>query len=141
LLRFLGGVRDRLTSGALRATRALALVTGPLAVLGMFAAVDPGVVDSLYVPLAGLDVLPESVRARLAAAGMSSPERFLRLTAYPASRGACAERAALALPEIETARARVVLVMHRGIGLERAHDLAALGIHTREDLAAWRADA
>jgi len=141
LLRFLGGVRDRLTPGALRATRALALVTGPLAVLGMFAAVDPVVVDSLYVPLAGLDVLPESVRARLAAAGMSSPERFLRATADPASRRACAERASIPLPEIETARARVVLVMHRGIGLERAHDLAALGIHTREDLAAWRADA
>jgi predicted flap endonuclease-1-like 5' DNA nuclease len=140
-LRFLGAWRDRLTPRAVRRSRALALAAGPLAVLGMFAAVDPVVVDSVYVPLAGLDVVPAPTRARLAAAGATSPERFLRETAGEARRRAWAARTSIPLPDLESARARVALVMHRGIGLERAHDLAALGIHTRADLAAWPADA
>ena len=126
LLRFLGAWRDRLTPRAVRVSRVLALVAGPLAVLGMFTAVDPVVVDSVYVPLAGLDVVPAATRARLSAAGLVSPERFLRETSDA---------------ELESARAQVALVMHRGIGLERTHDLAALGIRTRGDLARWRADA
>jgi hypothetical protein len=95
----------------------------------------------VYVPLAELDVVPAPTRARLTAAGVMSPERFLRVTADGAQRRAWAERTSIPLPELESARARVALVMHRGIGLERAHDLAALGIHTRADLAAWPADA
>jgi len=140
-LRFLGAWRDRLGPGAVRASRALALAAGPLAVLGMFAAVDRVVVDSLYVPLGGLDVIPASVRAPLSAAGLASPERFLRETADASARRAWAARASIPLADLESARARVALVMHRGIGLQRAHDLAALGIHTRADLAAWPADA
>ena len=140
-LRFLGGLRDRLTPRAVRATRGLALVAGPLAVLGMFAAVDPVVVDSLYVPLAELDVVPVSTRQRLAAAGVASPERLLRETADGASRAALAARTSIPLADLDEARARVALVMHRGIGLERAHDLAGLGIRTRADLAAFPADA
>jgi hypothetical protein len=140
-LRFLGGWRDRLRPGAVRASRALALVVGPLAVLGMFTAVDRVVVDSVFVPLAGLDVIPGSVRTRLAAAGLASPERFLRETKDAESRQALAVRASIPLADLESARARVALVMHRGIGLERAHDLGALGIYTRADLAAWPAEA
>jgi predicted flap endonuclease-1-like 5' DNA nuclease len=140
LLRFLAAWRDRLTPRAVRASRALALALGPLAVLGMFAAVDPVVVDSLYAPLAELDVVPAPARARLAEAGVTSPERFLRETEDDAKRRALAGRTSIPLSDLESARDRVALVMHRGIGLERAHDLAALGIHTRTDLAAWPAD-
>jgi hypothetical protein len=140
-LRFLGAWRDRLRPRTVRVSRGLAFVVGPLAVLGMFAAVDRVVVDSLYVPLAGLDVIPASVRVRLAAAGLSSPEQFLRETKDAPSRRACAVRTSIPLADLESARDRVALVMHRGIGLERAHELGALGIRTRSDLAAWPADA
>ena len=74
--------------------------------------------------------------------------------AFPASLGAkCAagDRTVLCftgdggfyyhLAELESARGQVALVMHRGIGLERTHDLAALGIRTRDDLARWSPDA
>ena len=141
LLRFLGAWRDRLTPRAVRVSRVLALVAGPLAVLGMFTAVDPVVVDSVYVPLAGLDVVPAATRARLSAAGLESPERFLRETSDAGRRRGWAIRTSIPLAELESARAQVALVMHRGIGLERTHDLAALGIRTRDDLARWRADA
>ena len=140
-LRLLGGLRDRLAPWGVRAARVLTLTAGPVAAVAMFAAVDPVVVDSVYVPLAGLDVLPAATRGRLSAAGLVSPERFLRETAEAAQRSAWAARTSLPLAELESARAHVALVMHRGIGLERAHDLAALGIRTREDLARWPAGA
>jgi hypothetical protein len=140
-LRFLGALRDRLTPRAMRASRALALIGGPLAVLAMFAVVDPVVVDSVYLPLAGLDVLPVGLRTRLRDLGMTSPERFLRETAEASTRPDWAARTSTTVADLEWARARVALVMHRGIGLERAHDLAALGIHTRADLAAWPPEA
>lgn len=141
VLRLLGGLRDRLRPTGVRAARALALALGPVAVLGMFAAVDPVVVDSVYVPLAGLDVLPRLTRARLSASGIASPERFLRDTADLEERRVLADRLALPPEDVETARARTALVMHRGIGLSRAHDLEALGILTVDDLARWAPEA
>jgi predicted flap endonuclease-1-like 5' DNA nuclease len=117
-----------------------ALVLGPLAVLGMFTAVDPVVVDSVYVPVARLDVLPLVVRARLSAAGIESPQQLLRATARAADRADWAARTALPLEDLEEARARVELVVHRGLGLGRAHDLDALGIRTLDDLARWSAE-
>jgi uncharacterized protein DUF4332 len=141
MLRFLGGLRDRLSLSAVRVARALAVGLGPLAVLGMFWVVDPVVVDSVYVPLTHLDVVPRLTRARLKAAGMASPERFLRETAEAAGRRAWADRLALPPEDLDTARERVALVVHRGIGLQRAHDLEALGIRARNDLAGWPAEA
>jgi hypothetical protein len=140
MLRWLGALRDRLGASSLRAARVLALVVGPAAVLAMFAAVDPVTLDSVYVPLARLDVVPRLTRARLAAAGLTSPERFLRATEDPAERRAWADRVALPPEDLEKARERVALVVHRGVGLQRARDLEALGIRTVDDLARWPAE-
>jgi predicted flap endonuclease-1-like 5' DNA nuclease len=139
-LRWLGGWRDRLSPARVRAARLAALVLGPVAVLGMFAAVDSVVVDSVYVPVARLDVVPAVVRARLHAAGIESPEQLLRATARASDRADWAARTALPLEELEAARARVALVAHRGLGLGRVHDLDALGIRTLDDLAQWSAE-
>jgi Domain of unknown function (DUF4332) len=139
-LRWLGAWRDRLPPARVRAARMAALVLGPVAVLAMFAAVDPVVVDSVYVPVARLDVVPAVVRARLRAAGIESPEQLLRTTARASDRADWAARTALPLEELEEARARVELVAHRGLGRERVRDLDALGIHTLHDLARWSAD-
>jgi hypothetical protein len=136
-LRWLGAWRDRLRPAGVRAAGMAALVLGPVAVLAMFAAVDPVVVDSVYVPLALLDVVPPVVRARLHAAGIESPQQLLRATARPSDRADWAARTALPREELEEARARVELVAHRGLGLERVHDLDALGIRTLDDLAQW----
>jgi hypothetical protein len=140
MLRFLGGLSDRLGTSGVRLARALALGLGPLAVLGMFTVVDPVVVDSVYVSIAGLDVLPSTMRARFVRAGVLSPERFLRETAERSRRVEWADRLALPVEELDAARPRVALVVHRGLGLDRARDLGALGIHTVDDLAAWPAD-
>ncbi len=137
VLRMLGGLRDRLGASGVRRARALALAAGPLAVLGMLAAVDPVVVDSTYVPLADLDVLPEAARVRLTAAGLASPERFLRETEDDEGRRAWAERGGLTAAGMDLARARVALVVHRGLGLDRARQMERLGILTRDDLARW----
>jgi predicted flap endonuclease-1-like 5' DNA nuclease len=139
-LRFLGALRDRLRPSTRRAVRVASLVGGPLAVLGMFAAVDPVVVDSVYEPVARLDVVSAVVRARLRAAGIESPEQLLRATARASDRPDWAARTALPLEELEEARARVALVAHRGLGLGRVHDLDALGIRTLDDLARWSAE-
>ncbi|HUG54352.1 MAG TPA: DUF4332 domain-containing protein [Vicinamibacteria bacterium] len=141
LLRFLGGWRDRLAPPALKVARGLALTLGPAAVAGMFAVADPLAVDSVYVPLAELDVIPGPVRARLAAAGLSSPERLLRATGDPGERAAWALRAGITATELQSARSRARLVVHRGLGLERARQMEALGVRTLADLAAWPADA
>lgn len=139
-LRWLGAWRDRLPPARVRTARMAALALGPVAVLAMFAAVDPVVVDSVYVPVARLDVVPAVVRARLRAAGIESPEQLLRATARASDRADWAARTALPLEELEEARARVELVAHRGLGRERVHDLDALGIRTLHDLARWPAE-
>jgi hypothetical protein len=139
-LRWLGAWRDRLRPSRVRAARMAALVLGPVAVLAMFAAVDGVVVDSVYVPVARLDVVPAVVRARLHGAGIESPDQLLRSTARASDRADWAARTALPLEELEEARARVELVAHRGLGLGRVHDLDALGIHTLDHLAKWSAE-
>jgi hypothetical protein len=139
ILRFMGALRDRMsTAAAVRARWASALL-GPPVLVGMFAVADPLLVDSVYVPLARLEVVPSVVRARLVSAGVSSPERFLRETRDVDRRRDWAERLALPAEDVESARERVALVVHRGIGLGRAHDLEALGIRSLRDLARWPA--
>jgi hypothetical protein len=140
MLRWLGALRDRVGTSRLRMTRIASLVLGPAAVLGMFTAVDAVVVDSVYVPLARLDVVPRVTRARLSAAGLTSPERFLRETEDPTERLDWADRVALPPEDLDRARERVALVVHRGVGLARARDLDALGIRTLDDLAKWPAE-
>jgi hypothetical protein len=141
LLRFLGGLRDRLQPRAVVVTRTAALALGPFAVVGMFAVADPGEVESVYVPLRDLDVIPARARERLASSGLASPERFLRATRQSEARSEWAARTGLSVPEVESARARAALVVHRGLGLDRARQLERLGIRSLEDLAAWPADA
>lgn len=139
MLRFLGGLRDRLRPSQVRHARAAAVTIGPVAVLAMFAMVDPVVVDSVYVPIAALDVLPAAIRAELSAAGVVSPERLLRDTADASRLRGLADRTGLSIRDLESARERAALVVHRGIGLDRARDLEALGIRTLNDLARWPA--
>jgi predicted flap endonuclease-1-like 5' DNA nuclease len=137
ILRFMGSLRDRLSAaGAVRA-RWVAGLLGLPAVIGMFALADPVLVDSVYVPLARLDVLAPHLRGSLAAAGLASPERFLRATRDPAAREAWAARAGVPMADLEAARTRVALVVHHGLGLERAHELQSLGIASLADLARW----
>ena len=95
---------------------------GPAAVLGMFAAVDPVTVDSVYVPLAGLDVVPART-PRAAGRGRPGQPRAASCARRrtPRERRAWAGRASGPPAEDSSAaRARVALVMHRGLGLERA---------------------
>jgi hypothetical protein len=139
VLRFLGALRDRLGAKGLHAVRAASLLLGPVAVLAMFATVEPVTLDSVYVPLAGLDAMPPALRSRLTAAGVASPERFLRDTEGSAARAAWAGRLGLPPEDLDRLRERVALVVHRGLGAERARQLEGLGIRSVNDLARWRA--
>jgi hypothetical protein len=102
---------------------------------------DPVLVESVYVPLADLDLLPPHVRARLAAQGLASPERFLRATRGPEARARWAARAGITLAELESARSRAAVVSRRGLGLDRARQLEALGVRTLDDLVRWPPEA
>jgi hypothetical protein len=137
VVRWLGALRDGLGARAVRATRVAALLLGPVAVIGMFAAVDPVTLDSVYVPIADLESFPAGVRARLVTSGVTSPERFLRETAELSARRAWAERLGVSGDDLDRMRRRVALVVHRGLGAERARELEALGIVSVEDLAHW----
>ena len=141
ILRFMGGLRDRLSpAGAVRA-RWTAGLLGPPAMIGMFAVADPVLVDSVYMPLAGLDVIAPETRGRLASGGLVSAEQFLRATRDPEGRSALAARTGLAPAEVDAARARAALVAYRGLGLDRARQLEELGIRTLADLARWTPEA
>ncbi|HEX6739256.1 MAG TPA: hypothetical protein VF310_13340 [Vicinamibacteria bacterium] len=102
--------RPAMVGAAVAATGATAIV---------FEAADRVTVDSFYVPLERLDVLPEEARRRLVEAGFRSPEQAL-----------AAAPAALRAPPL-------ALVSYRGLGQERARALGRLGIHEVADLAAW----
>ena len=104
----------------------------------VFAAADSRTVDSIYAPVERLELLPARDRDRLVGervreSGGAPPDAF--------DRGrACANvpSARASLPKsCGDIRERVALVMHRGLGPDRARELATLGIHTRDELAAW----
>jgi len=141
VLRFLGGLADRLGPARAHRVRAAAVIAGPAAVLVMFAAVDPVVVDSVYVPLARLDLVSAGARSRLSASGITSPERLLRETRDPARRRELAARTGLTVDEVERVRERVALVAHRGIGLDRARELDGIGLRTLSELRTWTPEA
>ena len=142
LVRFLGTVRERLA----RRRRALWVGAAGWAMAAVlvgvvFEAAGRVSVDSFYAPVEELDVLPAQVRRQLVASGLASPEKLLRVLGTDEGRARWGRRTGLSASELERACARVTLVMHRGLGLERARQLEGLGIRSVADLARWSAEA
>src|SRR5262249_43200637 len=132
-------------AGHVRPARALARAGGyalaAAATLLVFAAADTRTVDSSYVPVERLLVLSAPHREALAAAGLERPERLLRARADEARLPGWSARTGIPVDELRADRERVALVMHRGLGQDRATSLARLGIRTRADLARWTPEA
>jgi Domain of unknown function (DUF4332) len=124
------------TAGA-KARRAAAYALATAATLAVFAAADSRTVDSIYVPVERLEVVPPAHREALTAAGLRSPELLLRALGDEEELPDWSARTGLREGELRTDRERVALVMHRGLGQERARALAGLGIRTRADLSRW----
>jgi len=103
----------------------------------VFAAADSRTVDSIYAPVERLEQLPARHRERLVASGFESPEVLLRATSTEIGLSECSARTGIPSEELRDVRERVALVMHRGLGPDRARELATLGIHTRDELSAW----
>jgi len=143
VVRFLSALRERLPQAPAtrRAAEAALAVTGVALTLLVFVNVDPVVVDSFYRPVAELTVLPGEQRRRLAAGGLRSPEEVLRALRTAEGLQRVSERTGIAAPELERLCETVALVMHRGLGDDRARQLARLGIHDRAALARWTAPA
>jgi hypothetical protein len=137
VVRFASAIAERLP----RLAVAAAAVAGAALTLLIFFAVDPVTVDSFYRPVAELSVLPSDERVRLAESGLASPEKLLRALRTPAALQQVAARTGIGLAELERTRETVALVMHRGLGDDRARRLARLGIHDRAALARWTAPA
>jgi hypothetical protein len=125
----------RLAHSRLAALRLAAAAGAALLMAPVFRAADAVTVDSFYVPVARLAVLPPASRERLSALGLVSPEKLLRALGTAEGRAAWSARSGLSAAELERVRARVELVMHRGLGQERALELQSLGIETVGDLA------
>ena len=117
--------------------RLSAVVLGAAAVMGVFARVDAVTIDSFYVPVRNLEVLPGPLRIRLSELGLRSPEKLQRALADPEGRMRLAAESGLGHEELERARERVALVLHQGLGAERAVQLERVGIRRVADLASW----
>jgi Domain of unknown function (DUF4332) len=137
LVRFLDAWRERRAWTAWPAVRLAAAAIAVAATLGVFALIDPVTVDSFYVPVRELQVLPAPVRARLAGLGLGSPEKVRRALDDPGSRARLAAASGLDGEELERARESVALVLHEGLGDGRARQLSRLGIRRVADLASW----
>jgi hypothetical protein len=138
---FLDGLRPRLHRRSPVVRRAAVAAAVVLAVTGtflVFAGADRVTVDSWYAPLARLGVLPAPDRRALAAAGLESPERLQRALHDDTALAEWSARTGLSVDTLRRDRERVALVLHRGLGDDRALELARLGIHTRAELARWR---
>ncbi len=98
---------------------------------------DRVTVDSFYAPVPSLALLAEDERERLAAAGLHSPERLLRALRTPEARAEWSHRSGLGEARLASAFDTVALVMHRGLGPERAAQLARVGIRSRVELKGW----
>jgi hypothetical protein len=138
LLRFLRAWAAAHAWTARPVVRLAGLVVGAAATVGVFRLVDPVTVDSFYVPVAELQVLPEPMRRRLAGLGLESPERLRRALDDPEARARVTEASGLGPGELERARESVTLVLHQGLGEGRALQLERLGIRRVADLAGWR---
>jgi predicted flap endonuclease-1-like 5' DNA nuclease len=84
-----------------------------------------------------LQVLPEPMRSRLAGLGLGSPEKIRRVLDDPEARARVAAASGLGPGELERARESVGLVLHQGLGEDRALQLGRLGIRRVADLARW----
>lgn len=104
----------------------------------VFLAADHITVDSYYHPIGRLETLAPEVRHRLTGIGITSPEQLLGESDTPQAIAALAGRCGLPPRRIERSRERVELIMHRGLGLERARQLERIGIRSLNDLAGWR---
>ena len=140
---FLDTLGSRLKHRSPRVRRSVLAAATGLAVSGtlvVFAAADETTVDSHYVPVEHLRVLPAADRRALAEAGLESPERLVRALNDEATLAEWSARTGLPATALRRHRARVSLVLHRGLGDDWARELESLGIETREDLAGWRPD-
>jgi hypothetical protein len=97
--------------------------------------------DSFYAPVRALSLLPKEERDRLEAAGLGSPERLLRALGTDEGRAAWSRRTGVSADRLESVYETVALVMHRGLGHDRASQLARMGIRTRAELRRWSAEA
>ena len=113
-------------------------MAGAAATVGVFALVDPVTVDSFYAPVKELQVLPEPIRSRLAALGLGSPEKVRRVLDDPEARARLAAASGLGPGALERTRESVSLVLHQGLGEDRALQLQRVGIRRVADLAPWR---
>ena len=139
VVRFAQAAGERVAARGRRVGRvaAVAAVAGAAAfTAAVFAASDP-TVDSVYVPVAQMRVLPPDTRARLSALGLRSQEKLLRALRDVPSREEWSRRSGIAVADLEAVRDRVELVTYKGLGEERALQLARLGIGRRDDLARW----
>lgn len=109
---------------------AIAAVGTPLT----FWAMDQFTVDSYHAPVAELRALPADVREELAAAGLERQERLVRSLGTSEQQSQWSGRTGLSVDQLASCRDRVRLVMHRGMGDERAARLIAAGITRPEDL-------
>lgn len=137
LLRFLDAWRQRWAWTARPAARLAAAVIAGGATLRVFALIDPVTVDSFYVPVRELQVLPAPARARLADLGLGSPEKAKRALDDRASRARLRAASGLDDGELERARESIALVLHEGLGDGRAVQLGRVGIRRVADLASW----
>jgi hypothetical protein len=138
-IRFVQGWADRLGGrgrSALRAASAVFACAAAAFTAAVFACSD-ATVDSIYVPVARMRSLPPGVRERLDAAGLHSQEKALRALDEAASRAEWSRRIGLSTAELEAARDRLALIVHKGLGDRRAVQLQALGIRSLGDLARW----
>jgi hypothetical protein len=137
VLRFVRAWGEARAWTARPAVRLGVLVAGAAATVGVFRLVDPVTVDSFYVPVKELQVLPEPMRSRLAGLGLGSPEKIRRVLDDPEARARVAAASGLGPGELERARESVGLVLHQGLGEDRALQLGRLGIRRVADLARW----
>ena len=137
LVRFLDAWRQRRAWTASPVGRLATAAVAGAATLGVFALIDPVTVDSFYVPVRKLRVLPAPARAGLADLGLVSPEKLRRALDDPQSRAGLAAASGLDEGELERTRESAALVLHEGLGEGRALQLARVGIRRVADLASW----
>ena len=141
IVAFLDALGSRLKHRSPRVRRGVLAAAIGLAVAGtvvVFAAADETTVDSHYVPVERLAVLPATHRTALAEAGLTSPERLVRALGDEANLPEWSRRIGLSVGTLRRHRERIALVLHRGLGDDRAVELESLDIRTRQDLAGWR---
>ena len=136
VLRFLRAWGEARAWTARPVVRLGVLVAGAAVTVGVFRLVDPVTVDSFYAPVKELQVLPEPMRSRLAGLGLGSPEKVRRALDEPEARARLI--AAIGPGELERTRESVSLVLHQGLGEDRALQLERLGIRRVADLTPWR---